>query len=131
MFAGAADILCGGCQGAVVPGHTKPPRRVRQKWFPGACWTAPEVAEEGRYQWVFKRDPLGCRQTTMAVNDWRGRFAGACWSAAAMSDILLGGVVCAGLQTAGGDDLLSRPNSEGKGARSTAKHSTGAVVGPL
>ncbi len=40
------------------------------------------------------------------------------------------GVVHAELQ-AGGDDLISRPDLEGEGALSVAKHGIGAVVKPL
>jgi hypothetical protein len=48
-----------------------------------------------------------------------------------MWDTLLGGVIRAGFHMAGGDDLLSHPDSEGEGARTAAKHGVGAVVGLL
>jgi hypothetical protein len=93
--------------------------------------TAPEVAEKRRYLQVFKQDPLGCRWTATVVGGQRDCLAGSWQSADATWNALLGSIIHAGLQTAGGDDLLSRPDSEGEGARTTGKHDVGAIVGPL
>jgi hypothetical protein len=83
------------------------------------------------YRRVFKRDPLGCQQTAVAVSDRHGRLTGAWQSAAATWDALFDGVICAGLQMAGKDDLLSCPNSGGEGARTAMKHGVEAIVEPL
>jgi hypothetical protein len=63
----------------------------------------------------------------VVADDWCGRLAGAWRSAAGTWDTLFGGVVHAGLQ-AGGDDLISRPDLEGEGVLSVAKHGIGAIV---
>ncbi len=65
------------------------------------------------------------------AGDWCGRLASAWQLATVTWDTLFGSVVRAGLQTAGGDDLFSRPDSQGEGALIVAKHGIGAVIKPL
>ncbi len=102
-----------------------------RKWFPGACWTAPEVAEKEEIWQVCKQDPLAAgeppwqRGTGMIALLVPGSQPHSTW------DNLLGSVICAGLQMDGGDDLLLRPDLEGEGALTAAKHGKGAVIGPL
>jgi hypothetical protein len=67
----------------------------------------------------------------MAVGGWLGRLTGTGRSALAVWDTRLGPIVHAGLVTAGGDDLLSMPDPDGKGAQSTVQHRVRAIVGPL
>jgi hypothetical protein len=67
----------------------------------------------------------------VVASDRHDRLAGAWRVAAATGDTLLGSAICAGLQMAGGDDLVLRPDSEGEGAWTVAKHDVQAIVGPL
>ncbi len=46
-------------------------------------------------------------------------------------DTRLGGIIHAGLETAGGDYLLPIPDTDGEGAQYTAQHQIGVVVGLL
>jgi hypothetical protein len=64
------------------------------------------------YLWVIKRDPLGCWQIAVVAGSWRGCLTDAQLSAAATWDAQHGVVICAGLEAAGRDDLLSHPDLE-------------------
>jgi hypothetical protein len=60
MSTGSADITAvEAVKEQSSHGIQKPPRMVGKKWFPGACWMAPESLRWRRYQRVSKQDPLG------------------------------------------------------------------------
>ncbi len=67
----------------------------------------------------------------MAVGGQLGRPTSAGQSAQAAWDTWPSCVVSAGLETAGGDDLLPVSNPDGEGARSAVPHQVGTVVGLL
>ncbi len=64
----------------------------------------------------------------MAVGYWLGRLRGVGGWAPAAWDAWLGHVICAGLETNGGDDLGPVSDSDGEGAWPAAQNRIGAVV---
>jgi hypothetical protein len=67
----------------------------------------------------------------MVVGGWLGRLTSIRRSDAAGWDARLGLVVRAGVEKAGGDDLILVSETDGEGARATVKNHVGAIVGPM